>query len=171
MRHVFLIGFMGAGKSTVGRLVAEQMGRPFVDLDERIEAERGLSVAEVFATQGEEAFRALEAAALSALADEPSPIVACGGGVVISDTNRAELKRLGHTIYLRVSAGETLARVGDDGTRPLLSGGGGLLAATTLLEARESLYSAVADATIDTVGFTAEQVARNVEAEIRRVEL
>ena len=75
------------------------------------------------------------------------------------DANRSALKRLGRVVYLKVSAGETLARVGADGTRPLLSGPGGVLAATSLLEARESLYAAVADISIDTVGRTAEQVA------------
>lgn len=170
MSHVFLVGFMGAGKSTVGRTVAERLGRPFVDLDVRIEAASRRPVSELFETEGEATFRVLEGDALEALAEEPRSIVACGGGVVVRDANRAALKRLGYVIYLRVSAGETLARVGDDGTRPLLSGGGGLLAATALLEARETLYTAVADATIDTVGRSAEEVADRVEAQIRQVE-
>lgn len=170
MSHVFLVGFMGAGKSTVGRTVAERLGRLFVDLDVRIEAASGRPVSELFETDGEATFRVLESDALDALAEEPPSIVACGGGVVVRDANRATLKALGHVIYLRVSAGETLARVGDDGTRPLLSGGGGLLAATALLEARETLYTAVADATIDTAGRTAEEVADRVEAQIRQVE-
>jgi len=170
MSHVFLIGFMGAGKSTVGRIVAERLERPFVDLDARIEAERGRPIPEIFENDGEAAFRELEQEALHSLAEEAPSIVACGGGVVISDANRAALKRMGHVIYLRVSAGETLARVGNDGTRPLLSGAGGLIAATALLEARESLYTAVADATIDTVGRNAEDVADEVEAQIVQVE-
>jgi shikimate kinase len=169
MKHVFLVGFMGAGKSTVGRVVAEKIGRPFVDLDARIEEASGRPVAKVFETQGEPVFRALETEALAALAEEPPSVVACGGGVVVRDANRAMLKSLGYVIFLRVSAGETLARVGDDGTRPLLSGAGGLLAATALLEARESLYTAVADATIDTAGRSAEEVALRVESQIAEV--
>ena len=76
--------------------------------------------------------------------------------------NRSTLKRLGTVVYLRVTAAETLARVGDDGTRPLLAGAGGALMASRLLEAREALYSAVADAVVDTVDRTPEEVAEQV---------
>jgi len=162
MRHVFLIGFMGAGKSTVARIVAARLDRPCVDLDDRIEVAAGRSIHEIFAEQGEPAFRELESAALATLASEPPSVVACGGGVVLSDENRALLGRMGFVVYLHVSAGETLARIGNDETRPLLSGPGGALAATSLLEARESLYAAVADATVETVGRSAEQVATDV---------
>jgi shikimate kinase len=162
MSHIFLIGFMGAGKSTVARLVAERTGRPFIDLDNLIEASEGCSVREIFENQGEAHFREVESAALASIPDRPPSIIACGGGVVLSDANRAELRRRGMVVYLRVSAGETLARVGADGTRPLLSGHGGALAATKLLDARESLYAAVADITIDTVGRTPGEVARTV---------
>ena len=82
--------------------------------------------------------------------------------MVLSDANRLILKRLGTVVYLRVTAAETLARVGDDGTRPLLAGPGGALVASRLLEAREALYSAIADATVDTVDRTPEEVAEQV---------
>lgn len=167
MNHVFLIGFMGAGKSTVARLVGDMLGRPVVDLDERIEAVAGASVSEIFEHRGEIAFRELETEQLREVAEEPPSIVACGGGIVVNHENRAFLKAGGLVVYLRVSAGETLARVGADGTRPLLSGPAGVIAATALLEARESLYSAVADVTVDTVGRTAEEVAQDV---VRAVE-
>ena len=167
MSHVYLIGFMGAGKSTVGRRVASELGWPFADLDALVERETGRSVREIFEVAGEPAFRALETAALEALAGAASSVVACGGGVVLSDSNRALLKRSGVVVYLKVTAAETLARVGADGTRPLLSGPGGVLAATSLLEARESLYAAVADATIETVGQSQDQVAGAVVAFLR----
>jgi shikimate kinase len=166
MSHVFLIGFMGAGKTTVSRLVAEQLGRPFIDLDDAIEAEAGRSVREIFEDDGEDAFRALESEQLVALEHADPSVVACGGGIVVRDPNRSALKRMGLVVYLKVSAGETLARVGADGTRPLLSGPGGVIAATSLLEARESLYSAVADVEIDTVGRTPEDVAVSVVAAV-----
>jgi shikimate kinase len=166
MSHLFLVGFMGAGKSTVARLLAERLGRPFVDLDEVIEASAGGSVRGIFEERGEDAFRELESEALNSLESAEPSVVACGGGIVVRDANRSELKRLGHVVYLKVSAGETLARVGADGTRPLLSGPSGVLAATRLLEARESLYAAVADVSIDTVGRTAEQVAAQVATAI-----
>jgi shikimate kinase len=164
MSHVFLVGFMGAGKSTVARLASEKLGRPCIDLDEAIESAEGRSVREIFEDLGESRFRELESAQLESLAQAEPSVVACGGGVVLRDENRSALKRMGTVVYLRVSAGETLARLGVDGTRPLLNGPGGVIAATSLLEARESLYAAVADITIDTVGRTAEQVARDVVA-------
>lgn len=159
MNHLFLVGFMGAGKSTVARLVADRLGRPCVDLDAAIEAEAGRPIRQIFDSDGESAFRDLESAALESLAEQPASVVACGGGAVLRDENRAAMSRMGCVVYLRVSAGETLARVGADETRPLLSGHGGELAATALLEARVSLYTAVADATVDTVGQSPEQVA------------
>ena len=166
MSHIFLVGFMGAGKTTVARLLAERLDRPCVDVDEIIEAESGRSVREIFEDEGEPAFRALESRALLSLQTAEPSVVACGGGIVTRDENRSALKQLGCVVYLKVSAGETLARVGADGTRPLLSGPGGVLAATSLLEARESLYAAVADISVDTVGLSAEQVADRVASAI-----
>lgn len=157
--HIFLVGFMGAGKSTVGALMAARLARPLIDLDERIEHAAGRSVSEIFESEGEDAFRALEADVLAAVEDEQPSVIACGGGVVVRPENRATLKRLGTVAYLEVTAGEALARVGDAATRPLLAGAGGAIAATTLLQAREALYRSVADVTISTTGRTAEQVA------------
>ncbi len=159
MSHILLIGFMGAGKSTVARVVAERLGLPCIDLDCRIESTDGRSIARMFAEDGELAFRERESAALRALAGTPDSVVACGGGVVTRDENRALLKALGFVVYLRVTAEEMLARVGEDPSRPLLAGAGGVIAATALLDARESLYAAVADAVVDTVNRSADVVA------------
>ena len=169
MSHIFLIGFMGAGKTTVAGLLSARLGRPEVDLDAVIEARAGTSVRDIFETEGEPAFRIAESAALESLSQAEPSVVACGGGVVLRDENRATLKRLGTVVYLKVSPGETLARVGADDTRPLLAGGGGVLAATRLLDARESLYEVVADVTVDTVGKTPEAVADEVASALERL--
>lgn len=158
-RHVFLIGFMGSGKTTVARIVASAIGRPCVDLDEEIERALGMSVADAFVRLGEPGFRAAEHDALAALATAEPGVVACGGGVVIDPRNRALLHELGLVVYLEVSAAEALARIGDTASRPLLAGSSGALAATTLLSARESLYAATADVRVDTSGSTPEEVA------------
>jgi shikimate kinase len=159
--HILLIGFMGSGKSTVGRALAERVRRPFVDLDETIVAGSGKSIASIFADDGEAAFRACEHAALAALGGRPSSVVACGGGVVLSEENRALLRRSGTVVYLKVSAEEALARIGDVSGRPLLAGGGAALA-PALLASREVLYEACADVVVPTDGRTTSDVAEDV---------
>lgn len=160
--HLFLIGFMGAGKSSVARVVAERLGRPFVDLDAEIERREGTTIPVIFAEQGEDEFRRLETSQLSTLSEREPSVVACGGGIVTRPENRALLSSLGFVVYLKVTVGEALARVGDCATRPLLAGPGGPLAATALLQAREGLYSSAADATVDTVGLAPAEVAEQV---------
>jgi len=163
MSHIFIVGFMGAGKSTVGRLVAARLGLPFVDLDELVERTEGRSVAQIWSASGEGVFRAAESAALVSLAPAEPTVVACGGGVVLADANRALLSSLGHVVCLTVSAEEALARVGGGDTRPLLAGGGAVVA-QRLLEARESLYRVVADAVVPTTGRAPDDVAADVVA-------
>lgn len=157
-RHVLLIGFMGSGKSSVGRIVGETLGLPFLDIDERVASKHGRTIAEIFAADGEPAFRAEESAALEALIGSDPTVVACGGGVVLDDANRSLLKRLGTVVYLQVSAEEALARIGDTSGRPLLAGGG-VAMASALLRSREALYEVTADLTVQTAGRTPREVA------------
>ena len=159
MSHVFLIGFMGAGKSTVGALLADRLGLPFIDLDARITERAGRSIIQIFDAEGEQGFRDRESEALAALADDPPAVVACGGGIVLADENRRLLKEMGRVVYLKVSAGEALARIGDTTGRPLLERGDAGAMAATLLAARESLYRTVADVRVDTGGLNCDAVA------------
>lgn len=163
MSHLFITGFMGAGKSTVGRLVAERLGRPFADTDAVIEQREGLPVPELFAARGEDGFRLAEHAALEWLVSQPSHVVATGGGVVLRPDNQALLRQSGTVVYLSVTPEEALARLGDAGDRPLLAGGG-LGAARSILEARLSLYRATADHVVETTGRTPSDVADAVLA-------
>jgi shikimate kinase len=159
-----MVGFMGAGKSTVGTMLSRDMGLPFIDLDRTIEAQEHASVAELFQARGEEAFRDLESEALASLANVERAVVACGGGIVLRPQNRILLAELGRVVYLQGSAGEAIARIGDTATRPLLAGSAGTITATSLLSAREALYRSVADLTVDTAGKSAEEVAAAVAA-------
>jgi shikimate kinase len=115
----FLVGFMGTGKTTLGRQVAKRMGLSFVDLDEQIERSSGMGVSEIFAREGEDGFRRRESQALLALLEKPEPIVvATGGGAFTVEANRLLMKSAGVVVWLDVPIGEILARIGG-GERPL----------------------------------------------------
>jgi shikimate kinase len=163
--HIFLVGFMGAGKSTVGRLLAERTGSPFIDLDEHIESSEGRTVQAIFAEDGEEEFREQEKKALQRVAQSGDSVVACGGGAVMGDENRATLKEAGCVVYLQVTPEEALARIGDADSRPLLAGDAGRVA-TSLLDARRSTYESVADVTIDTVGLRPTEIVEMICARL-----
>jgi shikimate kinase len=115
---VALIGFMGSGKSTIGRLLASRLGYSFLDLDAVIEAESGRSIRELFATEGEEAFRARESSALAALAGRRRLVLAAGGGAPIGERNRAFF-RAAATFYLEITFEEFLERTARSTARPL----------------------------------------------------
>jgi shikimate kinase len=161
---VFLAGFMGAGKSTVGPLLARALGVPFADLDAAVEALAGASVASILARDGEPAFRDLEASALASL-PPGGLVVALGGGALLRPANLALARRRGAIVYLRAAPATLAARLdAEPGDRPLLGDArGDALAAriTALLAARRAGYEA-ADRVVDTDGRPAADVARAV---------
>lgn len=167
VRPLLLIGFMGAGKTTVGRLVADALGRPFCDLDTEIEGSTGRTVDELFATLGETGFRDREREALRRLCGREGLVVACGGGVVTDEGSRALLRECGDVIYLIVSSEEALARVGSEHSgRPLLRGTSAD-AAASLLHSRERLYEAEADFGVLTSGRTPQEIADRIVTWVR----
>jgi shikimate kinase len=163
IQPLFLIGFMGSGKSTVGRLIAERLERPFCDLDEEIEIAEGRSIDELFERVGEEGFRDLERLALMRVGGHRDAVIACGGGVVTDEGSRAMLRDFGQVVYLAVTPEEALRRVGSEyAGRPLLRGSLPLDRATSLMSGRERLYASTADLTIPTVGHTPEAIADRI---------
>ncbi len=144
---LWLIGMMGAGKSTVGTAVAERAGLPYVDLDDDIVAAAGMSIEEIFATHGETAFRALEHAALAARTADDA-VVACGGGVVLDERNRDIMREHGTVVWLDAPVEVLGGRVGSGEGRPLLAGGV-IRRLEELSAARRHLYEQTADVRVD----------------------
>lgn len=145
---IFLIGMMGAGKSTVGRLLARRCGFDFVDCDRELEARSGVSVATVFELEGEDSFRRREAALIDELTQRSRIVLATGGGAVLSADNRRHLRSRGLVIYLRASLDEILRRTQKDRARPLLQTGDRRGRIAQLLAEREALYEEIADVTV-----------------------
>jgi len=147
---IFLVGMMGAGKTTLGRRLAHALGRRFIDLDHELEARCGVRIATIFDIEGEAGFRTREAALLDACTREADTVLATGGGAVLRAENREHLRARGVVVYLHASVDKLHRRTRYDRNRPLLSGDDprGTLAA--LLDARDPLYREVADVVIDT---------------------
>jgi shikimate kinase len=166
-KHLDLVGYRGTGKTTVGRLLAAAVGRPFVDLDERIETAAGMTIADIFAAEGEPGFRDRESAALRAASAEPPAVIATGGGIVLRPENRAVIRETGWVAWLTAPAEDLWARIQADAAtasrRPKLAGGG-RDEVTKLLAVREPLYREVADLRMETAGLSPDAVAAAILA-------
>ena len=146
--RLFLIGMMGAGKSTVGRLLARRCGFDFVDCDRELEARSGVSVATIFELEGEDGFRRREVALIDELTQRPRTVLATGGGAILDEGNRRHLRSRGLVIYLRASVDEILRRTQKDRARPLLQTADRRGRITRLLAEREALYDEIAHVTV-----------------------
>jgi 3-dehydroquinate synthase len=159
--NIILTGFMGSGKTAVGQVVAERLGRWFVDMDAAIERWAGKPVSAIFAQDGEAAFRQMEAALCRELAGERNLVIATGGGALVSDDNRAALGKSGLLICLDATADVILERLGEAADRPLLAGSDRRERIEALLAQRATAYAAIPHH-IDTDGLPVERVAERV---------
>lgn len=141
---VFLVGPMGAGKTTIGKLLAKQLGRPFVDSDWYIESQTGADIAWIFAKEGEAGFRERETRAIDELTQQPQIVLATGGGAVMCAENRDFLKQRGVVIYLNAPVDVQMARTAKDKSRPLLQQPNPRKILQDLYSARDPLYRQVA---------------------------
>lgn len=148
--NIVLVGLMGAGKTTVGRQLAKQLQRRFVDSDHEIELRTGVSIPVIFEIEGEEGFRNRETQVLSDLLQEQGLVLATGGGAVLRPQNRQLMKSHGTVIYLRATVDELWQRTRHDRNRPLLQTDDPRAKLAALYEQRNPFYNEVADIVVDT---------------------
>lgn len=162
--NIVLIGFMGSGKSTVGRELHVRLGYPLVDMDQLIEQRAGKPIAAIFADEGEAAFRKVETALLGELADPSAPrrIISTGGGVVGAAENRALLRSMGYVVWLDAPLEAILERTSKNRQRPLLHTEDPAAKIRELMALREPLYQETAHLKLDTVGLDSGELATGI---------
>lgn len=163
MNNIFLVGFMGTGKSAVGRILARRTKRRFVDMDSEIEQRAGKAISRIFAEDGEPVFRQMERSLAAELSALDNQVVATGGGIVLDPRNIADFDRSGVTVCLHASPEEILRRVSGSNHRPLLEQDDKLNRIVSILKDRRHLYAAI-QKRVDTTALSPEQVADAVLA-------
>jgi shikimate kinase len=161
--NIFLVGLMGAGKTSVGRRLARRLGKTFYDCDEEIERVTGVKIPVIFDIEGEAGFRAREARMLAELALRSDIVLATGGGAVLSAENRKLLAENGVVVYLRAVATDLWARTRQDRNRPLLSTDQPLAKLEQLFAERDPLYRSIADIIVDTGSQSLGSLAHRLE--------
>ena len=169
MCRLVLTGFMGSGKSTIGRLAAAQLLLPFHDSDSVIESWSGATIPELFADLGEPVFRAMEAATVQLLTSGPSCVIATGGGTLMNPRSADALRTGGCVVYLRAGIGALCRRLSSGEGRPMVAGAGGILARVTdLLALREPVYRSVAHIEVESGARSRKRTVKAVIDEYRR---
>ena len=170
-RNIFLVGPMGAGKTTIGRLLAEELGLTFHDSDQYIEERTGADIAWIFDVEGEAGFRVRERNAIRELCELDNIVLATGGGAILNEENRKDLRRRGLVVYLRATIGQQVERTRRDQKRPLLHNVDDPRARlTALMEIREPLYREVADVSVLTSRRSPKAVCAEILEQIRQLQ-
>ncbi len=161
MRNIVLIGFMGTGKSVVGRALAQRLRRPFVDVDDRIEQAAGRPIRKIFSAEGEAVFRQMERAMIAEVARGDGQVMATGGAAVLDEANLAALKANGWLVWLTAAPDVILQRIGDPSSRPLLNVDDPKGRLTELLGLRQATY-AKADAAVETSARSIQEIVEEI---------
>lgn len=169
--NIALIGFMGAGKTAVGKLLAKESGKTYIELDALIEERDGKSIADIFKLKGEKAFRQLEIDIIKETAGKYNQVIACGGGAVLNRINTDRLKQNGVIVYLEANAEAIYKRTSRyPGKRPLLNVADRMTEIEKLLRERTPLYEDAADITVDTSDLNIREVTARIMEELERYE-
>ena len=166
-RNVFLVGMMGAGKTTAGRLMARRLKREFLDTDLEIERRCGVQVPVIFEIEGEAGFRQREAAVIAELTAREDVVLATGGGAVLDEANRRHLAARGTVVYLHAPPPALYERVRQDRNRPLLATADPQARLQELYAVRDPLYREIADIVVDTGRQSVQNLARQLLARLK----
>ena len=168
-RNIFLVGPMGAGKSTVGRQLSKALKKDFLDSDKAIEERTGANIALIFELEGEEGFRKRERKMIDDLTQRDNVVLATGGGAVLSEENRAWLMSRGFVVYLNAPVELLVERTSRDKNRPLLQTEDPRESITQLMSEREPLYRQVADAVVATGRRSARYVVKEIQKQLEQL--
>jgi len=165
--NIFFVGLMGAGKTTIGKLLAKKLKKTFYDTDHEIEKKLGVKVSVIFELEGEEGFRKRETQMINELTSKKDIILATGGGAVLSEENRRLLKERGKVIYLNAKPQQLAKRMAFDKDRPLLQQGNMLDTLNNLYKERHPLYLQVSSFVVDTGQQKTQTIINKIEALLR----
>jgi shikimate kinase len=167
--NIFLVGLMGAGKTTVGKLIAKHLNRPFVDSDHEIEKRTGVNIPLIFELEGEAGFRTRETAVIEELTGQRNIVLATGGGAVLSQRNRDNLRRNGTVIYLRAKVEDLWQRTRHDKNRPLLQTADPQAKLKELFAQRDPLYCEIADIIVDSGAQSVHALVHQIEEQLKQL--
>lgn len=168
-RDLFLIGFMGAGKSTIARALNTLCGLEVLEMDAEIERRAGMRISDIFSTLGEEAFRQMETDLITSLNTEKGHVVSCGGGTAMREVNVLAMRNRGHIVWLTAEPETILSRVASSHDRPLLEGHKDVPYIRGLLEQRRPKYEAAADIAVSTDGKSTRQICQDILAALEQL--
>ena len=160
--NIFIVGPMGSGKSTVGKIISDELFLNFFDTDDEIESRTGASIDWIFDLEGEEGFRKRESSILEEMVKQNSIVLSTGGGIILSDSNRELLSSRGTVFYLSTPISVQIERTSKDKDRPLLKNGDPKEILTKLQENRKDLYESVSDHVIETENKSSQEVASEI---------
>lgn len=167
MENVFLIGFMGSGKSTIATCLAKNYGMDMIDMDQLIVESEGMSISDIFTQKGEVYFRDAETKLLIQMQGEKNKVISCGGGVVLRDENVQVMKKSGQVVLLDAKPETILERVKNDENRPLLRGNKNVQFIRDMMEKRQPKYEATADFVVYTDGKGADEICKEIMSKVK----
>ena len=168
-KNIFLIGLMGSGKTTIGKILSKTLNKDFYDSDHVVEEKTGVKVPLIFEYEGEVGFRKREESVLKDLVCRKNIVLATGGGVILSKNNCKLLADNGHVVYLKSNCEDLVARMTGDQSRPLLQEGDLKETLESLFEFRDPMYASISDYIIETAGKRAKEVSYEIESFIKKL--